>query len=243
MRTKVLSALTAATALTGIITTGVAHAATVTYTTEYDAPIDRTAPYAGFGYTDIIDAPLSIQKFDTSLGTLDSVTINFIGNLRGDAGFENTSPQASTATVDLSGVLKLKLPDGTSIFESNPQQFYSYDVTSYDGITDYGGTSGKTQQALTASQSDTKTYIDSNSLQTFTGSNKLDLLFSTTAKSTVSGSGNIFSYVTTYANSSIQVTYDYKQPTKVPESSAILGLGLVATICLWSQRKRSLSKA
>ncbi|WP_232224213.1 choice-of-anchor E domain-containing protein [Mastigocladopsis repens] len=227
------------TALTGIVaTTGVAHAATVTYTTAYDAPTDGTVPYAGFGYTDIIDAPLSIQKFDSSLGTLNSVTIDFIGDLKGDAGFENKSPQSSTVTVDLSGTLKLQLPDGTSVVELNPQQDYSYNVTGYDDTTDYAGTSGKTVEGLTASQSDTKTYTDSNSLQTFTGSDDLDLLFSATAKSTVSGSGNIFSYVTTYAKSSIQVTYDYQERKKVPEPSAILGLGFVTGVGLWSQRKR-----
>lgn len=244
MRRRFLSVLTAVTALTGIVaTTKVAHAATVSYTTAYNAPTDTTVPYAGFGYTDIINAPVSIQKFDSSLGTLDSVTIDFIGDLKGDAGFENISRQPSTVTVDLSGVLKLQLPDRTSVAEFNPQQYYSYNVTGYDGTTDFGGTSGKTVVGLTASQSDTKTYTDNNSLQTFTGFGNLDLLFSATAKSTVSGSGNIISYVTTYAKSNVQVTYDYKERRKVPEPSAILGIGVVAGVGLWLQRNRSLSKA
>ncbi|WP_414583006.1 choice-of-anchor E domain-containing protein [Scytonema sp. PCC 10023] len=243
MRRRFLSVLTAASALAGIVgITEAAHAATVTYTTAYNAPTDPTVPYAGFGYTDIINAPLSIQKFDSSLGTLDSVTIDFIGDIKGDAGFENRSPQASTVTVDLSGDLKLELADGTSVAEFSPQQDYSYDVAKYDGTTDFGGTSGKTVVGLTASQSDTKTYTDNTLLQSFTGSDNLNLLFSATAKSTVSGSGNIASYVTTYAKSNVEVTYDY-QPRKVPEPSVILGIGVMTGVGLLVQKNRSLSKA
>lgn len=232
MRKRFLSVLTAASALASIVgITEAAHAATLTYTTAYDGD-----------YTDIINEPLSIQKFDSSLGTLDSVTIDFTGDIQGDAGFENRSPQASTVTVDLSGDVKLELADGTSIAEFSPQQDYSYDVAKYDGTTDFGGTSGKTVEGLTASQSATKTYTNNTLLQSFTGSGDLDLLFSATAKSTVSGSGNIASYVTTYAKSNVQVRYDY-QPRKVPEPSAILGIGVVGGVSLLVQRNRSLSKA
>jgi hypothetical protein len=238
MRTKFLSILTTASAMTGIaVTTGVAEAATITYTTAFNAPADATVPYAGFGYTDIVNAPLSIQKFDSSLGTLDRVTIDFIGDLKGDAGFENTSPVPSTITVGLAGELKLQLPEGTSVAEFSPQQSYSYDVTGYDGNRDFAGTSGKTVEGLTASQSETTTYTDSNLLESFTGDGDLDLLFSATAKSTVSGSGNITSYVTTYAKSSVNVTYEYKERKKVPEPSAMVGLGLVAGF-VWLQKKR-----
>lgn len=244
MRRRFLSVLTAVSALTGIAgTTQAAHAATVTYDTAYDAPTDSTVPYAGFGYTDIVKAPLSIQKFDSSLGTLDSVKIDFIGDLKGDTGFENRGPQSSTVTVGLSGTLKLELPDGISVAEFTPQKDYSYDVAKFDGTTDFGGSSGKTVEGLTASQSETKTYTDNTLLQSFTGSDNLNLLFSAAAKSTVSGSGNIASYVTTYAKSNVQVTYDYQERRRVPEPSGIVGISVMAGVGAWSLRKRSLTKA
>ncbi len=79
MTTKLFNTLAAATTLVGIIaTSGAANAASLSYTSSLD-----------YDLTDIIDSPLSIQKFDSSLGTLKGVTIGFTGDILGNAGFEN----------------------------------------------------------------------------------------------------------------------------------------------------------
>lgn len=226
MKTKFCSVLVAATTFLSIIaTTGSANAASLT----------RTSP-TDYAPTDIIDTPLSIQKFDSDLGTLNSVEINFTSNLKGDAGFENRSPQAAQVTVDLASQVALKL-NNQSLFTLSPENTSTYQVDAQ---------AQKTVEGLTANKSETKTFTDSNLLQSFIGTSNLDFLFSTLANSTVAGPGNISSYVNTYAKAGVNVTYNYddkKPPKKVSEPSAVLGIGLVAGFRLLSQRKRSFSKA
>ncbi|MDZ7951581.1 choice-of-anchor E domain-containing protein [Nostoc sp. DedQUE09] len=228
MTTKLFNTLAAATTLAGIVaTSGAANAASLSYTssTNYD-------------FTNIIDAPLSVQKFDSSLGTLKGVTVSFTGDILGNAGFENRSPTATQVTVNLSSQLSLKL-NNQSLFALNPQDISSYQAAKYDGITDYSGTSGKTISNLTATQSATQSFTNTQFLQSFTGNGNIDFLFSALANSVVTGSGNMRSYIDTYAKAGIKVTYDYDEVKSVPESSATLGIGLIAGLCLLSQRKKS----
>jgi hypothetical protein len=227
MTTKLFNTLAAATTLIGVIaTSGVANAASLSY-----------ASSTNYDFTDIIDAPLSIQKFNSSLGTLQGVKIEFTGDTLGNAGFENRSQNGSQATVNLASELSLKL-NNQSLLMLNPQYISSYQVAKYDGITDYSGTSGKTVSNLTATQSATQSFTNTQFLQSFIGNGNVDFLFSAFANSVVTGSGNMRSYIDTYARANIKVTYDYELKS-VPESSTTLGIGLIAGICLLSQSKKS----
>ncbi|MDZ8184308.1 MAG: choice-of-anchor E domain-containing protein [Nostoc sp. ChiSLP02] len=231
MTTKLLNALGAATTLAGIVaTSGVANAASLSYTSS-----------TNYEFTDIIDAPLSIQKFNSSLGTLKGVTIEFTGDILGNAGFENRSPSASQATVTLGSQLSLEL-NNQSLLTLNPKYTSQYQVAKYDGITDYAGTSGKTLSNLTATQFGTQSFTDTQFLQSFIGNGNVDFLFSAIANSLVSGSGNIRSYIDTYAKAGVKVTYNYEELKSVPEASTTLGIGLVAGLCLLSQRKKISAK-
>ncbi|MEH2221708.1 PEP-CTERM sorting domain-containing protein [Nostoc sp.] len=227
MTTKLFNTLAAATTLAGIVaTSGAANAASLSYnsSTNYD-------------FTNIIDAPLSVQKFNSSLGTLKGVTISFTGDILGNAGFENRSPTPTQVTVNLASQLSLKL-NNQSLFALNPQDVSSYQAAKYDGTTDYSGTSGKTISNLSATQSATQSFTNTQFLQSFTGNGDIDFLFSALANSVVTGSGNMRSYIDTYAKAGIKVTYDYDAKA-VPESSTTLGIGLIAGLCLLSQRKKS----
>ncbi|WP_041565754.1 choice-of-anchor E domain-containing protein [Nostoc punctiforme] len=227
MTTKLLNTLAAATTLAGIVvTSGAANAASLSYSTS-----------TNYEFTDIIDSPLSVQKFNSSLGTLQGITIEFTGDILGNAGFENRSPNARQATVNLGSQLSLKL-NNQSLLELNPQYTSSYQVAKYDGISDYGGTSGKTLSNLTATQSGIQSFTDTQLLQSFIGNGNVDFLFSAIADSEVKGSGNISSYIDTYAKAGIKLTYNYDIKS-VPEPSATLGIGLIAGLCLLSQRKKS----
>ncbi|MEH1966826.1 PEP-CTERM sorting domain-containing protein [Nostoc sp.] len=228
MTTKLFNTLAAATTLAGIVaTSGVANAASLSYTSS-----------SNYDFTDIIDAPLSVQQFNSSLGTLQGVTIEFTGDVLGNAGFENRSPTSSQVTLNLTSDFSLQL-NNQSLLGFNPQYAYSYQVAKYDNITDYSGTSGKTVSNLTATQSATQSFTNPQFLQSFIGNGNIDFLFSALANSVVTGSGNIRSYVDTYAKASIKVTYDYDDVKSVPEPSATLGVGLIAGLCLLSQRKKS----
>lgn len=201
--------------------------------------LTRTASFAP-STTDIEEEPLSIEKFNSALGILRSVTVDFMGSMLGDAGFENRSSRVSTVIVNLGGELTLDMPTGTSLFSLNPQQSYSYNVARYDGSTDYIGASGRTLQGLTASISDSRTFTDSSTLSVFTGLGSLNFLFSALATSTVAGSGNISSYINTYASAGIRVIYDYDlRPVDIPEGSTTLSLGMLLGLGALSQIRKS----
>ncbi|MBG1271480.1 choice-of-anchor E domain-containing protein [Nostoc sp. WHI] len=231
MTTKLFNTLAAATTLVGIVvTSGAANAASLSYTSFID-----------YELTDIIDTPLSIQKFNSSLGTLKGVTIGFTGDLLGNAGFENRSKSSTNVTVTLASELSLKL-NNQFLFGLNPEDSFTYPVPRYDGITDYSGASGKTLSNLTATQSNTQSFTNAQFLQSFIGNGNVDFLFSASAKSLVTGSGNMSSYFDTLAKANIKVTYDYDEMTSIPEPSTTLGVGLIAGLFLLSQRKKSWSK-
>lgn len=228
MKTTVLTAITTASTFTSIlVTTAIANAATLTYTAAYQPT-----------RTNITNAILSIEKFNSSLGALNSVKLEFTGSMIGDTRFENEDASPQIITVDLSGLLTLAAPNNNTLFELTPQKTTEYNVTEFDGELDFGGTSGRIIDGLQTQETASKTLTDSTSLAAFVGTDTLDFLFSAQAKSKVEGSGNIFSGIRTSAGSSITVIYDYTEaPTKVPESSMVLGLGLIAGIALLSQTK------
>lgn len=229
MATKVFGFLAAATLATVVSSfAGAANAASLSYSDSTD-----------YELTNIIDEQISIQKFNSSLGKLKGVTINFTGDMLGDAGFENRSTNAAAVTVNLAGIFGLQL-NGQSLFTLNPLQANTYQVTRYDGNQNYGGTSGKTIEGLTATQSSTQTFTDSQFLQSFIGTGNVNFLFSAIANSTVTGSGNMRSYVDTLARTNVSVIYDY-DPAKVPEPSAAIGIGVIGGIALLSKSKKKLA--
>ncbi|BAY15395.1 hypothetical protein NIES21_12120 [Anabaenopsis circularis NIES-21] len=235
MTTKLFQTLAAATTLAGIVATaGAANAASLSYSTQYQyKPTDEAASADGYYKTDIDDT-ISVQKFNSKLGTLKSVTIDFLGNLKGDANFNNTGNKATNVLVNFAGNLRLELPEGVERFNISPTQSYNYTVAAK---------SSKQVNGLSATLAQTKT-IDSTDefFQYFLGAGTADFKFFADATSSVKGSGN-FSYgINTYAAAGLTVTYEY-DPKAVPEPSAAIGLGLVAGIGLMSQRKKSWLKA
>lgn len=247
MKAKLLTAITATTALTATLSiANVANAASLSYTASYQQTEEdkEYVPYEGYGLTDIKNALLSIQKFDSSLGTLDSVMIDFTGSMIGDAQFESRDSRPQTVTVDLSGLVTLTGPNDTTLFDLNPTNQTQYNVSRYDGRTDFAGTSGRTIEGLKAEETGSKTLTDASSLSSFVGSGSVNFSFSSTATSVVKGSGNIVSGVNTYSKAGIKVTYNYSEaPRKIPEPSVTLGLGLLAGFGLLSQKKRVFKKA
>jgi len=255
MKAPLLTGLTAATALTGIFaTSGIANADTlaqiqsaVYQPTGNELNVPPPLNSQGFGRTAIANSPLTIQQFNSNLGTLTAITIGFSGDMAGDGRFESTDSGASTVTAQFLGNLNLKLPDNTSLFNLNPSSnVLSFNVSAFDGSIDFGGTSGATFQGLTAAASGQNTYTNSNFLQQFIGSGALNFLFSATGQSVFTGPSNLFAGINTYAKANITVTYTYEVPdqpeTQVPEPAVTVGLGLVAGLGLLSQKKKTLNK-
>ncbi|MCF4969770.1 choice-of-anchor E domain-containing protein [Nostoc sp. CMAA1605] len=231
MTTTLFKTIGAATTLAAIaLTASSANAATISYSNGTD-----------FAVTDFTDKVINIKKFDSSLGTLKSVILEFEGTITGGAGFENRSSSPADVQATLSSNLSLKLDN--ILVQLNPQNVSSYQVASYDGILNYTGASGRTVENLLANQSGVRNYTDSQILQSFIGSGNLNFLFSAKATSLITGSGNMASYFDTLAKAGVKVTYDYDPVKSVPEPSAALGFGLFAVIGLLSQRQKIRLKA
>lgn len=238
MTSKLFTTLAAATTLAGIVTTaGAANAASLTQTVNY-TPSDPDTEVLDGGYvrTNIKDI-ISVNKFDSTLGKLKSVKIDFTSSLNGDAGFENTGNSQTDMIVNLGGVLKLQLPTGIDRFVLSPQQSYTYTLPKFDKTLNFSGASGKTVDGLTASLSDTQTFTGNNFLEYFLGTGKVNFDFIATATSSVTSSGNFASYINTFAKAGVTVTYDY-DPKAVPEPSAVLGIGL-AGVGIFLQTKKN----
>ncbi|MDJ1183766.1 choice-of-anchor E domain-containing protein [Roseofilum casamattae] len=232
MDSKFLAGLTATVAFTGLMAhAGAANALVKTYTTTFDL-----AP------TDITDESLLIQKFDSSLGVLEGVTIGFDAQIVGNAQTESLDAQAQTLTFNLLGDLTLVEATDTldnPLFAESVSESASFDATAFDGAIDFGGTSGQTFAGLTGVFSGTETYSDQAILDFFTGGGDVEFLFSAATNASVTGAANLASIISTQAAASVTVSYNYSEVVTedVPEPSALLGLGLVAGVGMLATKK------
>ncbi len=219
MNAKLLSFITAGTAFLSVIAmTGSANASTLVETASY-----------GSDFTPI-DTSLNIEQFNSSLGHLDSVEIDFSGDLSGTGTLTNKTKKPIPVTLDLTGQIGLQL---------NGQSLFSLPLNSPNNYT-------VTDQPVNVVQNvpinaNPLTYTDSSSLQSFIGNDQLAFLFSADANYQLSAS-NIKADLTTTADAYVTVIYNYT-PQNTPEPSVTLGIGLVAGLGLLSQRKRSFSRA
>jgi hypothetical protein len=226
MTTKVFGALTAATTLAGIMaTTGAANAASLTYNASVASQ-----------KTNIVNAPLSVQKFNSSLGTLDSVIIEFTSSILGNASVTNTGSSSDNFELSLRGINTLK--DATTnqtLFTLRPNTSAELSIAA-----------GQTLQTptLKETRTATQTFTDASILQSFIGTDNRNFLFSASAVSGVLGSGNLNSTVNTFAEGFLKVTYNYTEKTQsVPEPSALLGIGVITGFGAISRKKKWLKVA
>ncbi|MBW4564187.1 MAG: choice-of-anchor E domain-containing protein [Mojavia pulchra JT2-VF2] len=228
MNSKIFNALAAATTLAGIVTTtGAANAASLSFSTS-----------TGFARTDY-ETNLSVKQFNSSLGELQSVTIKYQADLKADGQLTNTGPNSSKTTIILGGEtygtnLSLNLKDEFNI-DLSPTKTSNFTIAGFSTISiPEQITTGSTTKTLTKGL---------DNLNPFIGNANLDFLFTAIARSVVIGPGNVSSQINTFAQGSLEVTYNYNElPQPIPESSPILGIGLIAGLGLLTQSKKSRHK-
>ncbi|NEO37793.1 MAG: choice-of-anchor E domain-containing protein [Moorea sp. SIOASIH] len=224
-RLKVFLATTTTTLAGMLATTGAANAASITHT--------QTIEWR----PTTVDKSFILPKFDEALGTLESVTIDLIGFVKGNARAESQEGAPSTVTLDLASEIALILsePDITLV-EVKPLVSEQVALSSYDGVLDFAGSSGVTLPERTASDSTTNTFMSGDSeLSYFVGSGDQDLIFTALGTSTVTGAGNLLSGFQTDVAGEVTLTYEYES---VPEPTSVIGLGLVGLVLL-TQTKRN----
>jgi hypothetical protein len=209
-----------------------ALAGTVTYT-----------GYVATQITDLTDVAVSpaLSEFNTTLGTLESVTITLQG--AGTTEFTTVSNSGASSVEFISTAnTSLWLDDPTSgsidsllgpltaaVSGSSPGTVGAHGAIS-GGLTVAAHSSGGPYGPYTMSGSVAPiTFTDPSDLALFEGIGNLDFVLSTysTDSFTGNGSGNLTSTVVTDLGATATVTYDYAPPVPEPSSLFLLGTGLL----------------
>jgi hypothetical protein len=171
------------------------------------------------------NSSVSVPKFNPALGTLTKVIFELSGHVEGQAKFESLDAGATTISMQLAAQVKLQRPDLSSLVVAFPLAMTSDNASAFDGVMDFGGTSGKTYPALAGDDNEMSMTTAPLDLALFTGMGNIMLPVMATGASSGSGAGNLLLQFNTSASSDVTVTYEY---TVIPEPATAMLVSLGA---------------
>lgn len=174
------------------------------------------------------NSSVSVPKFNPALGTLTKVIFELSGHVEGQAKFESLDASPTTISMQLAAQVKLQRPDLSSLVVALPLAMTMDNASAFDGLMDFGGTSGKTYPALAGNDNEMSMTTAPLDLALFTGMGNIMLPVMATGASTGSGAGNLLLQFSTSASANVMVTYDYTVPE--PATAGLLGLGALASV-------------
>ena len=163
---------------------------------------------------------LSFSKFDSSLGTLNSISILMGSTVVGGGSLKNNGSGAATGIATLSSEVELFDSSLVSLGIVNP--IFTDRLRTIDSTSLAAG-STKTYTDVTVTSSRTYSFVDAPTLAYFTGVGVGSLTATGTGISGWNGSSNIGVDFTTSASASYTITYNYSVAAAVPEPLTILG--------------------
>lgn len=186
---------------------------------------------------------LRFGKFNTRLGTLNSIKFDLSGLVSGAGFAENLGSSAASVTLTLGSTIELTRPDGSTLVVANPVFDQRYSLRRYDNNLDFGGFSGVRTGTVEAGSAESFLSSSASDFALFSGNGFIELGLSALGTSFAKGPGNVMTGFNTFASGAVQVTYDYTPFAEVPEpatlATMLAGFGLMGAV----RRRRASNKA
>lgn len=162
---------------------------------------------------------VTVTQFDPALGILTGVSLSVSVSDTQILRMENKDVAGCTGTSTGTANVTLTAPD-TSTIVASASNIFTASLSAFDGVIDFGGTSGATSALLVSSANTISPYPPAN-FADFIGLGTVDMNVFADGTSVVTGCGNHVAQVTTTAAADICVTYTYSIPTSTPTLSPI----------------------
>ena len=150
----------------------------------------------------------SIAKFDTTLGTLNSIEIINDATFTSHIKVENQDAAGATILATVAGTITLSIPGVPNLVGSGSSS-QSFQATAFDGTINFSGGSGHDFGDKQANASNSLTLTSAADLAKFTGSGSISVTENAHATSSASGAGNIISQISSNASANVRVVYHY----------------------------------
>ncbi|GAB4555007.1 MAG: hypothetical protein Tsb0013_17720 [Phycisphaerales bacterium] len=174
------------------------------------------------------DEAFSIPGFDTMGGdrVLKQIRIMLTGDVTGNAFAESLDAEPADINLFLQATLQLELTaSGTVLSEVIPVANETFMASAYDGMTDFGGTSGASFTGLNGSAMVTDILDSPSILANFIDVASVDLTADANGTSTGTGAGNLITQFATSAGLSWKVEYIWTPAPAGLAAFGVLGLG------------------
>ncbi len=157
----------------------------------------------------------AIKQFDSSKGTLQSVTIISNTDLASDIKVENEDQSGAPVNAHVGGTIDLTV-NGKTLSTTMTGPSLAFNATSFDGVEDFAGTSGHDFGLQTATGSSSVLLNTPADLAAFLGTGNVNLTEIANSTSAASGSGNLVAKVASQAGSNVTVIYSYVPSNALP---------------------------
>ena len=157
---------------------------------------------------------VTLGRFDPALGDLQQVVLTLQAHNEGTAAFENQDAAAAVVTMTFSTYIELQRPDTSPILTAEPTVTTSDNATSFDGVLDFAGPSGRSYPNLSQTVTQAQSFVcPVAECAFFTGPEgapgSVTLPVVAVGQSTGSGAGNLTLAFTSSASAVVTVTYLY----------------------------------
>jgi hypothetical protein len=149
-----------------------------------------------------------VARFDPAKGTLDSVELILRAAITSTIKAESLDTGPQEINAEVGGTISIHAP-GRDLSAAPVANAGTFQATAYDGVTDFGGSSGTDFGSATATGAASALIADTAALDPWSGDGGVAVSASASASSRTSGSGNVLTEIHTVASAELEVVYRY----------------------------------